>query len=128
MPLPARGHRLGESSCQTVGLRAITDKRQERSPFFFDRHELLDGVVALERFDARAERVTGRDGFGAEPRLFGGFLDPRSRRAIVAWTFVTPCAKRSIAAASVAPSACHASDRRASSARSSVTSAASVDS
>ena len=74
MPFPARGDRLGEALCQTVGLRAITDERQERSPLFFDRNQLFEDVFAVERLDARAERVAGRDGLGAQARPLGGLL------------------------------------------------------
>ena len=72
VPFPARGHRLGESLSQSVGLRAVADERRERSPFFFDRNQLLQDVVAVERFDAHAQRFARGEGLGAQPRVLGG--------------------------------------------------------
>ena len=71
MPFPARGDRLSESFCQSVSLRAVADERQERSPLFFDRNQLFEDVVAVERLDTGAERVARRDGLGAQAAQVG---------------------------------------------------------
>ena len=72
MPLAARGHRLGETLGQPVGLRAITDEWRERSPFFFDRNQLLADILAVERLDPLAEGSPGGESFGPYP----GSKDP----------------------------------------------------
>ncbi len=74
VPLPARGHRLGESRRQAVGLRAVTDERQERSPFFLDDCELSGQIVALECLDSLAQRITGGDRLGAHTGALGGLF------------------------------------------------------
>ncbi len=74
MPLSARGDRHSETLCQSVGLRACPDKRRERSPFFFDRNQLGEHVVAVERFRARAERFTRGDGLRPLARQVGGLF------------------------------------------------------
>ena len=117
MPFSARGDRLSESLCQSVSLRAVADERQERSPLFFDRNQLIERIAAVERLDAGAERVARCDGFGAEPTNVGrlgrfalaarnGLLGGRAARVRTA--------RRG--AASVTASADHASVTRASSA------------
>ena len=70
MPLPARGDRSGESLCQSVSLRAVADERQERSPLFFDRNQLLEDVVAVERLYADAESLARGNGLGADSAAF----------------------------------------------------------
>ena len=72
MPLPARGDRQGETLCQSVSLRAVADERQKRTPLFFQWSQLLQDVIAVERFDLQAQRVASRNRFGPrEIRLSG---------------------------------------------------------
>jgi hypothetical protein len=74
VPLPARGDRQGETFCQSVSLRAVADERQKRSPLFFDRNQLIQGIVAVQRLDAGAQGVARGDGFGARAGAFGGLF------------------------------------------------------
>ena len=96
MPLPARSHRPGESLSQAGGLRAVPHQRRERSPLFFDRNQLREHIVAVERFHAHAERVARGDGFGAQAREFGGFARfAVARRRSTSSTAATAASNRS---------------------------------
>ena len=65
MSFAARSHRPGEALREAGSLRAVPHQRSERSPLFFDRNQLRQHIVAVERFDADAERVARGDGFRA---------------------------------------------------------------
>ena len=72
VPLAARGHRLGESRSEPVGLRAVSDERQQRSPLLFNDLQLRRNVVTFERLDALAEGVAGGDRLGThDPEEYG---------------------------------------------------------
>ncbi len=74
VPLPARGHRQGESLGQSVSLRAVADERQERSPFFFNRNQLFEYILAVERLDPLAKGHARRNCLGAQAEPISGFI------------------------------------------------------
>ena len=126
MSRATRGHRLGESLRHAVSLRAVADEGQERTPFFFDRSELGEHVVALEGLDPCAKFLAGGHRFGAKARALGGLFSLAFAAFDVASTSARATVKRSTTPASEMSSAFQASSMRARSARMRTTSAASV--